>query len=165
MDVQSFPARAIPLRSLAGPWPQGPSASSQRDLDSFHECRADFSLSPTFYDASVGGTKSLKTDPSEFEGPARSMNGNRSLPGTSYSSTANHTCKSGVDRLVTIRQDLDCPRGFFSRAIYPRFGVNARNILHVIDFPNGDGCTDCGRKWNDIKTAGKAGTLKILFER
>ena len=87
------------------------------------------------------------------------MNGNGSSPGTSCSSTANHTFQVGVYRLVTARQDLNRPCGFF-RAIDPRFGVNARGILHVIDFPNGDGSAGCGRNLNDIKTADKARTLE-----
>jgi len=143
-------------------------------LKLFHECQVDFALPFAFYEACVAGIKSLtNTDPSiklppvilsqtvrgfcrlqEWEwGLARSI---------LFPDRQSHT--SNRCRPLDLSTDSGSPLQDVSRAIRPGFGATEGGILHMVDFPIGENCVDCVRRWNNIKQQTKAKLLRSLPE-
>ena len=131
-------------------------------LKLFHQYRVDFALPFAFYEACAAGIKSLtNTDPSVKLPPvvlSQAVRGfctlkewewklARSILFLDRQSHASKRC-----RPLDIRStDSGSPLQDVLRAIYPRSGIIAGGILHVLDFHSGDHCTDCVRRWNVIK--------------
>jgi len=144
-------------------------------LKLFHECRVHFALPFAFYEACVAGIKSLtNTDPSIKLPPvvlSQAVRGFCTLKEWEWKLARNiifldrqsHT--SSRCRPLDIRSaDSGSPLQDVLHAIYPGFGVVSGGILHVLDFPDGDNCTDCVRRWNDIKQEAKVDLWKSLPE-
>jgi len=142
-------------------------------LKLFHDCRMDFALPFAFYEACVAGIKSLtNTDPSVKLPPvvlSQAVRGfctlkewewklARSILFLDRQSHASKRC-----RPLDIRStDSGSPLQDVLRAIYPGSGIMAGDILHVLDFQNGDHCADCVRRWNIIKQQTKIELWKSL---
>jgi len=146
-------------------------------LKLFHECHVDFALPFAFYEACMAGIKSLtNTDPSIKLPPvplSQAVRGFCTLQEWEWKlarsilflNRQSHT--STRCRPLDLRStDSGSPLRDVLRAIYPGFGATAGGILHVPDFPNGDNCADCVRRWNDIKHRAKVelwGSLPEVF--
>ena len=144
-------------------------------LKLFHECRMDFALPFAFYEACAAGIKSLtNTDPSVKLPPvvlSQAVRGfctlkewewklARSILILDRQSHASRRC-----RPLDIRStDSGSPLQDVLRAIYPGSGIVGGGILHILDFHNGDHCTDCVRRWNAIKQQTKAELWNSLPE-
>ena len=144
-------------------------------LKLFHECRVDFALPFAFYEACVAGIKSLtNTDPSVKLPPvplSQAVRGFCTLQEWEWKLARNilfldrqsHT--SSRCRPLDLRStDSGSPLRDILRAMYPEFGITAGGILHILDFPGGDNCVDCVRRWNEIKQQAKMELWKSLPE-
>jgi len=144
-------------------------------LKLFHEYQMDFALPFAFYEACVAGIKSLtNTDPSVKLPPvvlSQAVRGfctlkewewklARSILFLDRQSHPSKRC-----RPLDIRSaDSGSPLQDVLRTIYPGSGIMAGGILHVLDFHNGDRCTDCVRGWNVIKRQTKVELWNSLPE-
>ena len=141
----------------------------------FHECRVDFALPFAFYEACVAGIKSLtNTDPSIKLPPVTLSQAVRGFctikewewrfaRGILFLDRQTHTSKRC--RPLDLRStDSGSPLQDVLRAMCPGFGVTAGGLLHVLDFPKGDNCADCVRRWNDVKQQTKMELQKSLPE-
>ena len=142
-------------------------------LKLFHECQVDFALPFAFYEACVAGIKSLtNTDPSIKLPPvtlSQAVRGFCTLQEWEWRLARNilfldrqpHT--SNRCRPLDLRStDSGSPLQDILGAMYPGFGVTTGGILHVPDFPVGDNCVDCVRRWNDIKQQAKVELWKSI---
>jgi len=144
-------------------------------LKLFHECRVDFALPFAFYEACVAGIKSLtNTDPSIKLASvplSQAVRGFYTLQewewrlarGILFLDRQSHT--SSRCRPLDLRStDSGSPLQDVLRAVYPGFGAIPGGILHILDFPGGDNCADCVRRWNDMKQQAKVELWKTLPE-
>ena len=144
-------------------------------LKLFHECRVDFALPFAFYEACDAGIKSLtNTDPSIKLPPvalSQAVRGFCTLKEWEWKlarsilflDRQSHT--SNRCRPLDIRSTgSGSPLQDVLRAIYPGFGVRTGGILHAPDFPYGNNCVDCLRRWNEIKDQAKEELWRSLPE-
>lgn len=154
---------------------EDPQPHPNEALKLFHECQVDFALPFAFYEACVAGIKSLtNTDPSIklpsvtlsqavrgfYTLQEREWKLARSILFLDRQSHTSNKCRP-LDLRST---DSGSPLQDVLRAMYPRSGMAAGGILHVLDFPIGDNCADCVRRWNDIKQRAKAELWRSLPE-
>ena len=144
-------------------------------LKVFHECQVDFALPFAFYEACVAGIKSLtNTDPSIKLPPvplSQAVRGFCTLQEWEWELARSILCmdrrshRSNRCRPLDLRStNSGSPLQDVLRAIYPGFGVMGGDILHMVDFPNGDNCADCVRRWNEVKRHAKMELWKSLPE-
>lgn len=144
-------------------------------LKLFYECQVEFALPFAFYEACVAGIKSLtSTDPSIRLPPvplSQAVRGFCTLQEWEWKlarsilllDRQSHT--SSMCRPLDLRStNSGSPLQDVLRAICPEVGVRTGGILHILDFPNGENCVDCVRRWNEIKHQAKMELWKSLPE-
>ena len=144
-------------------------------LKLFYECQVDFALPLAFYEACAAGIKSLtNTDPYVKLPPvtlSQAVRGFCTLREWEWKLARSilfidrQSHKSSSCRPLDLRsKDSGSPLQDVLWAIYPGFGVKSGSILHILDFPSGDNCADCVRRWNEIKQQAKVELWKSLPE-